>query len=106
VVRTKELEGQHNGEHMAEVIMEFIREYGITSEVGYFMMDNASNMNSMIDKVSDDLKREFDVFYDPLPHRLRCSGRIIALAVMEFLIGKGPPTTDFYGGPSEEDIEQ
>jgi hypothetical protein len=25
---------------------------------------------------------------------------------MEFLIGKRPPTTDSYGGPSEEDIEQ
>jgi hypothetical protein len=73
-MRIKELEGQHNGEHMAEVIMEFIREYGIASEVGYIMMDNASNMNSMIDKVSDDLEREFDVFYDPLPQRLRCSG--------------------------------
>jgi hypothetical protein len=36
VVRIKELEGQHNGEHMAEAIMEFIREYGIASKVGYF----------------------------------------------------------------------
>jgi hypothetical protein len=106
VVRIKELEGQHNGEHMAEEVMEFIREYGIASEVGYFMMDNASNMNSMIDKVSDDLEREFDVFYDPLPHRLRCSSHVIDLPVMEFLMGKRPPTTDFYGGPSEEDIEQ
>ena len=106
VVRIKELEGQHNGEHMAEAIMEFIREYGIASKVGYFMMDNARNMNTMIDKISDDLEREFDVFYDPLPHRLRCSGHIINLAVMEFLIGKRPPTTDSYGGPSEKDIEQ
>ncbi|KAM4067699.1 transposase-like protein [Hirsutella rhossiliensis] len=68
-------------------IMEFVREYGISSKIGYFMMDNASNMNTMIDKVSDDLEREFDVFYDPLQHRLRCFGHIINLAVMEFLIG-------------------
>ncbi|KAM4061798.1 transposase-like protein [Hirsutella rhossiliensis] len=67
--------------------MEFVREYGIASKIGYFMMDNASNMNTMIDKVSDDLEREFDVFYDPLQHRLRCFGHIINLAVMEFLIG-------------------
>ena len=52
VVRIKELEGQHNGEHMVEAIMEFIREYGIASKVGYFMMDNARNMNTMIDKIS------------------------------------------------------
>ncbi|KAK2470914.1 hypothetical protein H9L39_17145 [Fusarium oxysporum f. sp. albedinis] len=106
VVRIKELEGQHSGENMAEAIMEFIREYGIASKVGYFMMDNASNMNTMIDKVSDDLEHEFDVFYDPLPHRLRCFGHIINLAVMEFLIGKRPPTTDSYRGPSDEEVEQ
>ncbi|KID93911.1 hypothetical protein MAJ_10124, partial [Metarhizium majus ARSEF 297] len=59
--------------------MEFIREYGIASKVRYFMMDNASNMNTMIDRISDDLEHEFDVFYDPLPHRLCCVGHIICL---------------------------
>lgn len=66
------------------------------------MMDNASNMNSMIDRVSDDLEREFGVFYNPLPHRLRCLGHVINLAVMEFLIGKRPLTTGIYLGPSAE----
>ncbi|KAM4058301.1 transposase-like protein [Hirsutella rhossiliensis] len=103
VVRIKELEGQHSGENMAEAIMEFIREYGIATKVGYFMMDNATNMNTMIDKVSDDLEHEFEVFYDPLPHRLRCFGHIINLAVMEFLIGKRPPTADSYHGPSDDE---
>ncbi|OAQ57447.1 transposase-like protein [Purpureocillium lilacinum] len=106
VLRIRELDGQHSGENMAEAIMEFIREYGIASKVGYFMMDNASNMNTMIDKVSDELEHEFDVFYDPLPHRLRCFGHIINLAVMEFLIGNRPPTTDPYHGPSDEEVEQ
>ncbi|POR37637.1 Ribonuclease H-like protein, partial [Tolypocladium paradoxum] len=94
------------GENMAEAIMEFIREYGIPSRVGYFMMENASNMNTMIDKVSDDLEHEFEVFYDPLPHRLRGFGHIINLAVMEFLVRKRPPTTDSYHGPSDEEVEQ
>lgn len=106
VLRIRELDGQHSGENMAEAIMEFIREYGIASKVGYFMMDNAGNMNTMIDKVSDGLEHEFDIFYDPLPHRLRCFGHIINLAVMEFLIGRRPPTTDPYHGPSDEEVEQ
>lgn len=106
VLRIRELDGQHSGENMAEAIMEFIREYGIASKVGYFMMDNASNMNTMIDKVSDELEHEFDVFYDPLPHRLRCFGHIINLAVMEFLIGNRPPTTDPYPGPADGEVEQ
>ncbi len=106
VARVKELDGQHSGENMAEAIIEFIREYGIASKVGYFMMDNAGNMNTMIDKVSDDLEHEFGVFYDPLPHRLRCFGHIINLAVMEFLMGKRPPTTDGYHGPSDDEVEK
>jgi hypothetical protein len=106
VVRIKELEGQHSGKNMAEAIMEFIREYGIASKVGYFIMDNAGNMNTMIDKVSNELEHQFDVFYNPLPHRLRCVGHIINLAVMEFLIGKHPPTTDSYNRPSNEEVEQ
>lgn len=69
-----------------------------------------SNMNTMIDSVSDDLGREFDVFYDPLPRRLRCFGHIINLAVMEFLIGKrhvqkiptmGRPTRKLSNGENE-----
>lgn len=106
VVKIQELDGQHSGENMAEVVMRFIREYGIAQKVGYFMMDNASNMNTMVDKVSDDLEHEFDVFYDPLPHRLRCVGHIINLAVMEFLVGKRPLTTELYEGPSEEDVNK
>ncbi|KAM4062409.1 transposase-like protein [Hirsutella rhossiliensis] len=77
-----------------------------SDKVGYFMMDNATNMNTMIDKVSDDLEHEFEVFYDPLPHRLRCFGHIINLAVMEFLIGKRPPTADSYHGPSDDEVKQ
>lgn len=52
------------------------------------------------------MEHEFNVFYDPLPHRLRCFGHIINLAVMEFLIGKRPPTTDSYHGPSNKEVEQ
>ncbi|OAA53662.1 Ribonuclease H-like protein [Akanthomyces lecanii RCEF 1005] len=106
VVKVQELDGQHSGENMAEAVMEVIRDYGIAHKVGYFMMDNASNMNAMVDKVSDELEHEFDVFYDPLPHRLRCVGHIINLAVMEFLIGKRPPTTELYDGPSEQEVDR
>jgi hypothetical protein len=45
LVRIKELDGQHSGGNMAEAIVDFIREYEIASKVGYFMMDNAANMN-------------------------------------------------------------
>ncbi|CEJ95263.1 hypothetical protein VHEMI10753 [[Torrubiella] hemipterigena] len=63
-------------------------------------------MSAMIDQVSDDLEREFKVYYDPLPHRLRCLGHIMNLAVMEFLIGKRLSTTGVYLGLSIEQIEE
>lgn len=40
-------------------------------------MDDASNTSTMIDEVSNDLEREFSVYYDPLPYRLRCLGLFI-----------------------------
>lgn len=52
------------------------------------MTNNATNMKTMIDKVSNDLEHEFGVFYDPLPYRLHCFGYISNLAVVKFLMEK------------------
>ncbi|KYK54706.1 hypothetical protein DCS_06666 [Drechmeria coniospora] len=62
-------------------------------------------MDTLMDRVSDDPEREFEVFYAPLQHRLCCFGHVTNLAVMEFLIGKRPRATESYYGPSEDEIE-
>ncbi|KFY19846.1 hypothetical protein V493_07817, partial [Pseudogymnoascus sp. VKM F-4281 (FW-2241)] len=48
ILALKELDGAHSSENQAASIMEVINDYGIASKVGYFMMDNASNNDTMI----------------------------------------------------------
>jgi hypothetical protein len=52
VLALQELDGQHSGQNQAESIMEVINDYGIASKVGYFMMDNASNNDIMMESLS------------------------------------------------------
>jgi hypothetical protein len=52
VLALRELEGQHTGENQAQLIMKVIEEYGIASKVGYFMMDNAENNETMMRALS------------------------------------------------------
>src|ERR1700730_17964505 len=52
VLALRELEGQHTGENQAQLIMKIITEYGIVSQVGYLMMDNAENNETMIRALS------------------------------------------------------
>jgi hypothetical protein len=48
VLAFRELEGQHTGENQAELIMVVVAEYGIASKVGFFMMDDAENNETMM----------------------------------------------------------
>jgi hypothetical protein len=66
-------------------IMEVINEYGIASKVGYFVMDNASNNDTMIVALSGLLWEEYQILYNPTTHRLRCNGHIINLTAQSFL---------------------
>jgi len=52
VLALRELEGQHTGKNQSQLIMKIIEEYGIASKVGYFMMDNAENNETMIKALS------------------------------------------------------
>lgn len=44
----RELQGQHTGENQAQLIITVVEEYGIATKVGFFMMDNAENNETMI----------------------------------------------------------
>ena len=52
VLSLRELEGQHTSANQAGLIFSVLEEYGILSKVGYFMMDNASNNDTMIEELS------------------------------------------------------
>jgi hypothetical protein len=52
VLALRELEGRHTGDNQARLIMRVIEECGIASKVGYFMMDNAENNETMMRALS------------------------------------------------------
>lgn len=102
VLAMKELRGEHSGENLASVLLEVVEDYQIISKIGYMMMDNAENNNTMMthlsasmilyiilftlpNKITLDLQTQHEFFYDPKHFRLRCNGHIINLSAQSFL---------------------
>lgn len=52
VLALRELEGRHTGANQSQLILKVIDEFGIASKVGYFMMDNAENNETMMQSLS------------------------------------------------------
>jgi hypothetical protein len=78
VLALREVEGEHSGENMADVLLKTFEDYGISEQIGYFMTDNATSNDTCIDAVLKTL----------YPHmtptqrkrrRLRCFGHIVNL---------------------------
>ena len=42
------MKDEHIREHLAGKIIEVVKTYGIASKLGYFIMDNVSNNNTII----------------------------------------------------------
>jgi hypothetical protein len=96
VLALREMEGVATGVDLAsEVIIKVIDDWGIVLNIGYFMMDNAPNNDTMIAELSrgkddvisrewpnliSDLLRNSRSIFDPKKRRLRCMGHILNLA--------------------------
>ena len=52
VLALKELKEEHTGEHIAQLVLDVVQDYEIASKLGYFMMDNASNNDTIIVELS------------------------------------------------------
>lgn len=59
-----EVEGSHRGENLAPLTFAVICRWGVTSKLGFFMMDNASNNDTMMRRLSSG--SFFGVFQRPL----------------------------------------
>ena len=56
----KDIDGEHDGSHLAAAIMEVVNDWGFASKLGYFVMDNASNNDTMMKSLS--LGRYYPLF--------------------------------------------
>lgn len=48
VLALREVDGDHSGDNQSLCVLEVIVEYGIASKLGFFVMDNASNNDTLI----------------------------------------------------------
>jgi len=81
--------GAHTGDNIAEALVDVLEQYELTSKLGYMMMDNATNNDTAVQAINEELIRRG---HDPgMPweyRRLRCSGHIWNLTVKKLLFGK------------------
>ena len=52
VLALRNVIGEHTGANQADIIMDVLDEYGIASKLGYFVMDNATNNDTLVKKLS------------------------------------------------------
>jgi hypothetical protein len=45
------IHGRHTGITLSRIVLEVIQEYEIEEKVGYFMIDNASNNDTMMEEL-------------------------------------------------------
>jgi hypothetical protein len=77
-----ELVSSYKGTNIAECVGAILSEFDIQEQVGYFVLDNASNNDTSIEALAEEF--EFDV----KERRLRCAGHIINLMARQILFGE------------------
>jgi len=67
----------------AAVLYPLLTRFGITQEnLGYFVLDNASNNDTTLAELAKRLP------FDPIKKRLRCMGHVLNLIAEEYLFGQ------------------
>jgi hypothetical protein len=90
LIGLKEVQTTHEGTNLAEIVMNVFQQYGIVDKIGYFMCDNASNMNTAIEELSRQLFVLGNTILIPEERRLRCWGHTVNLSAQDVLGGRGP----------------
>ena len=83
----RELEEEHSGENMSEFVYDVVKEYGIVENLGYFVMDNATNNDTALKELNGRIQSDGGDGFNPIERRLRCFGHIMNLAVKDLLYG-------------------
>ena len=52
VLALKQLKEEHSGENLAQLVMEVVQDYKIPLKLGYFMIDNTRNNDTLIVELS------------------------------------------------------
>ena len=67
----KEVEKEHSDKNIARYLLEVIKDYEIEKNLGYIIIDNAQDNDTMMTSLSQSLRHEFKLQYDLIYHRIR-----------------------------------
>jgi hypothetical protein len=73
VLSLPELGARHTGENITAQILKILKSYKILNKIGYFTLDNASNMDLVMEEISMKLG------FEPKSRRIRYFGHILNL---------------------------
>ncbi|KAG7405781.1 putative AC transposase [Fusarium oxysporum f. sp. raphani] len=76
----------HSGETQASLIIDTLAKYGIASNVGYHVGDNATSNDTCLSYLSLRLREDYGLTFDPSKRRIRCVAHIINLSLQAFLL--------------------
>jgi len=93
----------HTGENQSQILFTVLQEYSLVHKIGYFTLDNATNNDSALLHLSQQLK-DMGIKFDPIESRLRCVGHVINLVVKAFLYGQEFVSTNDVAN-DEEDLD-
>jgi hypothetical protein len=84
-----QLMGPHSGDNIAQIVLSVLKDFGVSaSQVGYFVLDNATNNNAAIATISR------EIGFDPAHRRLRCAPHTLNLIGQTLLWGRNPEVYD------------
>ncbi len=67
----REVVREHTGENMLKYVLEVLEEYNIVRNLGYFVIDNTPDNDTMITVLSQALQQDFNLKYDLIHHQIR-----------------------------------
>ncbi|CAB4446469.1 unnamed protein product [Rhizophagus irregularis] len=76
--------GSHTGVNLSSKFLESLEDFGIATKILAVACDNASNMDVMLDKISQSLAKKSITFY-PKNQRVRCFAHVINLAAKKLI---------------------
>ena len=57
---------------MSRYLLDIIKEYRIEANLGYIVIDNAPNNDTIMTALSVSLRRDFKLSYNPIRYQIRC----------------------------------
>lgn len=82
----------HSGENQAQVVLDVLQEYMISSRTGFFICDNATANDAAVSQILETLEPAISTA-EATARRLRCFGHIINLAARSLLNPTGSELT-------------